>query len=515
MSNTGTVKKKWSKRQKRWMGFGIITVILLGAFFLPSVYWTIQVNQAHKPESVNMGEMHLHSSHASHSAEMHQHGSETVHTNRAGQVIETRSCSDMRDTPGDATVRSFELTAEAKSISLDNGSTIDAYTLNGTTPGPEIRVTEGELVRVNLKNKNVEEGVTIHWHGVVLPCSQDGVAGVTQDAVEPGGEFTYEFIARHSGSFWYHSHQQTSVQATKGLIGRFIVEPKIKPFEYEQDITVTLQRFGSSTMMINSSTKDIHFPAEPGEWIRLRMVNADSRTQNLDVYGGSFKVVSIDGSDIPGPGVIQDQTLPIGAGQRYDLLFQVPSDQRILLQSSSADRRSLPDIHIGQGSMPELGQAKGRFDFTAYGSPERDGLSLDSDFDVVEHLSLSHKAFAAYTINGEIFHHIPPIMVEEGDLIKISLTNDGGGTHPMHLHGHIFKVLSKNGLPLTSDIYMDTLPIEEGETFEIAFLADNPGLWMKHCHNLEHAAGGMTMMVNYYGVTTPFTVGTLSGNIPD
>ncbi|RXZ77397.1 multicopper oxidase family protein [Paenibacillaceae bacterium] len=515
MSNPGKVKKKWSKRQKRWMGFGIFIVILLGAFFLPSFYWTIQVNQAYKPESVNMGEMHLDSSHASHSAGTNQIGSETIHTNRAGEVIETRSCFDMRDTQGDAIVRSFEVTAEAKSINLDNGSSVDAYTLNGTTPGPEIRVKEGEMVRVHLKNINVEEGVTLHWHGVVLHCSQDGVAGVTQDAVEPGGEFTYEFIARHSGSFWYHSHQQSSLQAKKGLIGRFIVEPKVKPFEYEQDLAVTLQRFGNSTMLINSSTKDVHFSARSGEWVRLRIVNSDSRTQNVNVYGNSFQVVSIDGSDIPGPEVIQAQTLPIGAGQRYDILIQVPENERILLQSTSADRRSLPDIHIGEGTMPERGQAKGRFDFTVYGTPTPDDLSIDSDYDVVEHLILGHKAFAAYTINGEIFHHIPPIMVEEGDLVKISLTNDGGGTHPMHLHGHIFKVLSKNGIPLTSNVYMDTLPIEEGETFEIAFVADNPGLWMKHCHNLEHAASGMTMMVNYYGVTTPFTVGTVSGNLPD
>src|SRR5690606_5013366 len=126
---------------------------------------------------------------------------------------------------------------------------------------------------------------------------------------------------------------------------RFIVEPTIKPFEYEQDLAVTLQRFGSSTMLVNSSTKDVHFAASPGEWVRLRLVNSDSRTQNVDVYGNSFKVVSIDGSDIPGPQEIQAQTLPIGAGQRYDILIQVPEQERIVLQSASADRRSLPDIH--------------------------------------------------------------------------------------------------------------------------------------------------------------------------
>ncbi|MFS0724847.1 multicopper oxidase family protein [Paenibacillus sp. 1P07SE] len=301
MNVPSTVKKKWSRRQKRWLATGIIVLLPIVAFYLYAAYWTFQVNQNHKPASVNMGEMHLHGAHASHSADMHHEAVEAAHKDRSGQAISARSCAEMKDDPGDAAVRAFELMAEAKIITLDDGRTIDAYTLNGTTPGPEIRVTEGELVRVHLTNKNVEEGVTLHWHGVVLPCSQDGVAGVTQDAVGPGDEFTYEFIARHSGTFWYHSHQQTSVQATKGLIGRFIVEPKIKPFAYDQDIAVTLQRFGNSTMLLNSSTQEFQFPAEPGEWVRLRIVNADSCTQNVDLHGSPFKVVSIDGSDIPGP----------------------------------------------------------------------------------------------------------------------------------------------------------------------------------------------------------------------
>jgi FtsP/CotA-like multicopper oxidase with cupredoxin domain len=86
----------------------------------------------------------------------------------------------------------------------------------------------------------------------------------------------------------------------------------------------------------------------------------------------------------------------------------------------------------------------------------------------------------------------------------------------MHLHGHLFKVLTKNGKPLTgSPIYADSILLFRGDVYEIAFHANNPGLWMEHCHNLGHAAAGMMMMVNYEGVTTPYRVGTKSGNIPD
>jgi FtsP/CotA-like multicopper oxidase with cupredoxin domain len=130
-------------------------------------------------------------------------------------------------------------------------------------------------------------------------------------------------------------------------------------------------------------------------------------------------------------------------------------------------------------------------------------------------LSLDQSLFIN-TINGKSFHEIPPMIVEEGDRVKITITNAGGGNHPFHMHGHVFQVLSRNGQPLTgSPVYLDTLLTQKDETYEIYVLADNPGLWMMHCHNLMHASMGMSMMFNYEGLTTPYRVGTKSGNLPD
>ena len=100
------------------------------------------------------------------------------------------------------------------------------YTLNGTSPGPTIEAQQGDLVQVTVTNEDVAEGVTLHWHGVDVPNAEDGVAGVTQDAVPPGGEHVYRFVVEDAGTYWYHSHQVSHEQVRKGLFGILVVHPE-------------------------------------------------------------------------------------------------------------------------------------------------------------------------------------------------------------------------------------------------------------------------------------------------
>ena len=105
------------------------------------------------------------------------------------------------------------------------GRSIAGFTVNGTSPGPEIRVRQDQLIEVHLRNESVAAGVTLHWHGLDVPNAMDGVAGVTQDAVPIGAEFTYRFVADRAGSFWYHSHQVSNPQVAGGLLGSLVVLP--------------------------------------------------------------------------------------------------------------------------------------------------------------------------------------------------------------------------------------------------------------------------------------------------
>lgn len=485
---------KKSKTKKWFFIFGV--PLLLIGLLISVFFWQIRLQQ---PEEINMAQHH------------HNTGSVTTTSHHSEEGI---FCEKIVDENTAAPIRKFELTAAMTTLNLDNGQTTEAWTFNGTSPGPEIRVKEGERVVVTLHNKDIKEGVTIHWHGIKVPCSQDGVSGVTQDAILPGDEFTYSFIASEVGTYWYHSHQMSSIQVDKGLLGSFIVEPKTSPDPSASSIkeVSALYQQLNSTMLLNGGTKGLITLGEVGDFVKVRLTNASNETMNFAIDGASFKVTAMDGHDIHEPGKLKDVTIPIGAGQRYDLILQLLEYKKVVIRSDLA--KELP-ISIGSGAEPEQLTSKEIFSFVDYGSPLANDPLANLTVDQRFKLELGRSLFVN-SINGSSFHEIPPMIVKEGDRVLITITNKTGGDHPFHIHGHIFRVWSKNGVPLKgSPVYLDTLLTKKGETYEVYMEADNPGLWMAHCHNLQHASMGMSMMMNYEGITTQFRVGTKSGNLPD
>ncbi|WP_245599872.1 multicopper oxidase family protein [Paenibacillus harenae] len=491
MTTSGTMKKK--KRSRIGLNSLLLLVILAGA--LVAVYfWQIRLQ---KPEEINMAHHMQHSESAMHAA--HQPGSQEA------------ACGSLTAEDNNAPIRQFELTAAQTSLNLDNGKTVEAWTFNGQSPGPELRVTEGDRMVVTLTNKDIDDGVTLHWHGVTVPCSQDGVAGVTQDAVMPGEQFTYTFIASVPGTYWYHSHQMSSVQAEKGLLGQLIIEPKAADYEINQDIAVLLQDLDSNFVM-NGKSNGLAAQGNPGDAVRLRLTNTANDTMEMLVDGAPYRIIALDGNPINEPGLLEGKSFLIGGGQRYDLLIDLPEQGKVVVRSSQKDNLRLI---LGSGAEPAEALSQGLFSFMDYGAPQPADRVEELSFDRSYELKLGQNLFVN-TINGKSFHEIPPMNVIEGEHVKITVTNDGGGDHPLHIHGHTFRVLSKNGEPLRgSPVYLDTILTKKDETYELYVVADNPGLWMTHCHNLQHASMGMTMMLNYEGVTTPYRVGTKSGNLPD
>ena len=168
-----------------------------------------------------------------------QQSSETVDTEKQDEESASQEVVQVRteDTKGQK-VNEFNLNAKETKWTLSPEKTITAWTYNGTVPGETIRVKQGEVVKVNLKN-DLGEPVSIHWHGVPLPNTEDGIPGVTQDAVVPGETYTYEFVANDPGTYWYHSHQNGVEQLDKGLYGTLIVEPK-DGIDVDRDYTLVL-----------------------------------------------------------------------------------------------------------------------------------------------------------------------------------------------------------------------------------------------------------------------------------
>jgi len=431
-----------------------------------------------------------------------------------------------------ASVKHFTLTAQPARLALGAHATTPAWTFNGTAPGPTLRVRQGDLVTVNLVN-HLSFGVTIHWHGVSVPNSADGVAGVTQDAVKPGQTYTYRFIAKDAGTYWYHSHQFSYEETTDGLYGMLVVDPAKPTIHADVDYSVALHEWSTdnqTTLVMNTSTGTLNVAAHPGQWVRLRIVNTTSTAsgmpQLVTLLGTRFKVVSLDGHDLYSPDWLDETPLPIATAQRYDLLFQMPTHGAVSLLTSSDNQhyQTTPAAVIGQGVKPATLPAVDQrwFDFNSYGRPTKDTITVQSHFDAAYGIVLGNQMGSSlgrmgmtYTLNGKVFPDTGMIMLKEGQLVKLHFDNKSDLYHPMHLHGHVFTVLAHNGRPLTgSPVHLDTITVPPHESYDVAFYANNPGIWMLHCHNFLHANWGMDMMV-MYDVSTPYTVGTASGNFPD
>ena len=214
------------------------------------------------------------------------------------------------------------------------GRSIAGFTVNGTSPGPEIRVRQGQLIEVHLRNESVSAGVALHWHGVDVPNAMDGVAGVTQDAVPIGGEFSYRFVADRAGSFWYHSHQVSNPQVAGGLLGSLVVTPQ-SGIAQQVDVSAIAHSYGG-VRTINGKAEDLRVPARPGQQIRVRITNTDNGPMQVWA-SGSYRLLATDGAEVNQPTEVSGRTLTLTAGARADIQTQAPDDgSAVRLQLSKA-----------------------------------------------------------------------------------------------------------------------------------------------------------------------------------
>ncbi|MFD0695143.1 multicopper oxidase family protein [Paenibacillus sp. GCM10027628] len=469
----------------------------------------------------------------------HQHhmNADSTMSTMAGSNGKLVSVTELTGPQAGTPDRQFTLTAQKQIVQLSSGKKVDAWTFNGQIPGPELRVREGELIEVTLVNQDIEQGVTLHWHGLDVPNAEDGVAGATQNAVMPGETYTYRFRAEQAGTFWYHSHQDSQEAVSKGLFGALIVEPKqpdqktelTQPTQtiqhaqpQEKDMTVLTHEWKNADLAIGASDTVERMTIAPGTPVRMRLINTDDWvTQKYTLTGTHFEVAAIDGTSLNKPDVLANTHLELTTGGRYDITFIMP-EHPVFLSVGSKKNLGVFMSPDGQGDLPEI-PATTPFDPLHYGQKAATPFDANSKFTREFTMILDNKLGFyngnfnfLYTLNGEVFPNTPMFMVREGDLVKTTIVNRGVVEHPMHLHGHHVLVLSHNGKPSTgSPWWSDTLEVRPGDTYEVAFIADNPGLWMDHCHNLTHAASGMTMHLMYEGITTPFAVGSSTHNHPE
>ena len=409
----------------------------------------------------------------------------------------------------------------------------DVWCYDGQIPGPEIRVRQGDPVRIVVENRLAED-TTVHWHGIRLPNAMDGVPGLTQPPIKPGEKFTYEFTPPDAGTFWYHPHADSLRQLGRGLAGVLIVEePQAVPVE--RDIVWVLTdwrladdaqiasgfgnameaamsgRVGNTVTLNGAQSTDVAVRA--GERVRLRLVNsALARIMALRFEGHRPVVVAIDGQPcdphepdggrlLLGPAMRIDIVLDMQGepGRRYrvvddfypDLsywLTHLTYEDKAVVRSRAPKhplmfpRNPLPEPDITTAERHELKLQGGMM-----GGGMMSGMG--------GMMGMSHGApwaINGMSMTGDGHANMPPLLtLKRGRTCVLTMRNETAWWHPMHLHGHSFRVLTRNGAAVPHRVWADTVLVPPRETVEIAFVADNPGDWMLHCHVMDHQVSGM------------------------
>jgi FtsP/CotA-like multicopper oxidase with cupredoxin domain len=437
-------------------------------------------------------------------------------------------------------MREFRLTASAMTYEFVKGQPTTAWAYNNQVPGPELRVREGDLVRVIFTN-NLPEPTTVHWHGVNVPTSMDGVPDISQPPVPPGGTFTYEFIATPAGTRWYHAHFAEHKQLQLGLYAPLIIEPRDVDTRYDSDYTITFGEWSpdalhpdhnqpnggvgsmmGGNMMSTPDDPNVIFtvngkasPAAPpllvrqGERVRLRFINASAMQKHvIRLEGHTMKITHLDGNPLSPPREVD--AIEIGTGERYDVEVTANNSgvwalhcvrpghaerglkTLVRYEGAADDSRESVDTRNTRGFRvwPDtiLNQRKAAGETTR---PDKQfQLTLSGG------MMMGGEGANTWTINGKAYPNTNPLVVKQGDRVRVRLFNMSMEDHPMHLHGHSFAVLQYDGRPITPMV-RDTLTVRHMESYDVEFVADNPGTWFFHCHNAEHMEGGLITLVKY------------------
>jgi FtsP/CotA-like multicopper oxidase with cupredoxin domain len=441
--------------------------------------------------------------------------------------------------------RQIELIPSVFNTALDPAreTLTGVWSFNEQFPGPVQRFRRGDSVHFAVKNQ-LPQDTAVHWHGVRVPNAMDGVPHVTQHPIPPGGSFDYRFTLRDSGTFWYHPHQSSFEQVPRGLYGALIVEEDEPPQVDRDEVWVLsdikldarqqqVEDFGrildvandgrvGNQILVNGLVAGAQRKLEvrAGERLRLRLLNtASARFFRLAIDGHAASIIAFDGQGVV-PHPLPAEGLPLGPGMRVDLIIDcmgqpgqsfavrdlgrppiVPATQLgTLAYGAQSALRSKPlsapiALVPNQIAEPDLGKVVDHYIIFQGGMRGAPIIGLvDGKPSRIQQIMA--KEGLAWTMNYNAQHehalmHEPFLHLKQGEHVLLHMINETDFVHPMHLHGHFFRVMAVNGVANPQREWRDTVIMGPRQSVDVAFVADNPGEWMYHCHILDHAAGGM------------------------
>lgn len=409
----------------------------------------------------------------------------------------------------------------------------EVLTYGGTIPGRVLRLRQNVPCEIVVEN-GLDAPTTVHCHGLRLPNAEDGVPHLTQVPIAPGGRHVYRFTPRDAGTFWYHPHLDAARQLGSGLAGALVVEEAV-PVAADRDLLWMLQdwrldgrgridpsfgvpmdrahagRWGNLVTVAGAA--DLAEPVKAGERVRLRLVNAASaRIFDLGLDGGTAWLMALDGMPLAEPRPF-GPSLVLSPGERADLFVDVTGPVT-LTDAMEGERRPLARLVpggrtaglAGSGTptplpanpvpVPDLAAAsRHRFVFSGGAMGTMDGAVVDGAYlgwrDMARR-GLFWAVNGAVPMIGEGDHPGAPLVtLARGESTVFRLENRTRWPHPIHLHGHSFHVVRRNDQAVAAPPVKDTVLLWPDESAEVAFVADNPGDWMFHCHVLDHQEAGM------------------------
>jgi FtsP/CotA-like multicopper oxidase with cupredoxin domain len=408
------------------------------------------------------------------------------------------------------------------------GKNVPAWGFNNQVPGPLLKALKGDTLVVKVKN-NLSEPTVVHWHGIRLPASMDGTGDV-QKPIEPGETFEYRFIVPDAGTFWYHSHHNETVQVERGLYGGIVIEDETDPVTDGEkvflidDMKLTIDgqfkqggfiarwkerhdgRQGD-TRLINGK-EDMVIDMHAGQLERWRFINASSaRYFNLHLEGRPFKIISTDGGLLEHP-IIKTEVL-LTPGERIEIVVGPFAEGEIFaMESLPYNRMTFLKAKHEPFATVKVGTPKSSVAFIPdtlreieYLAPQDAEVSRKVKFSVTP--SLKHGI--DFKVNNELHTNDRPVMV--GELQVWEVANTSLMDHPFHLHGFFFQVIEENGKAPEYKAWKDTVNLKPRSKMKIAWMPDNrPGVWMYHCHILEHHAAGMMANFEVIDGSKPYTI---------
>ena len=415
---------------------------------------------------------------------------------------------------------------EARKSSLrlvpESAAETEVWGYDGQVPGPVLRLRKGEELRLRLVNK-LDQPTALHVQGMRGPNAMDGVPGLTQAPVPPGGSFDYRFTPPDAGTYWYRPSAApfAAEQKGRGLYGLLIVDEPTPP-EVDREVLLVLDDWSLDAAGVprpfllpadiagdgrigSLVTANSHVPPEslslsPGIRVRLRVLNAcNARLAGLIFEGLKPSVIAVDGQACD-PFEPARLTVPAGPGARFDLIFDMPAAPATILlragglRAAASEDPPLPLLRF----LPEGSGKAGRGPITGGGLnpllPPVIKLQDAKRADLTIELRKSGDPLRTWSLNGiaaKPGEGKPVLSVKRGQPVSFGLVNKSAIAHTIHVHGHAMRILH----PLDDGwepYWRDAIIVPPGRTVRVALLADNPGKWLIESTILEHAMAGLT-----------------------